>query len=95
MTDNGNIPTKQSDSDSRLPVRPGTIVWGGILLLVAAIAAAATVVDASIYTPRFILWAIVGFGGLLILAGAIGAVARISSGKAADDAAPHYEGHTD
>jgi hypothetical protein len=74
-----STPTPTKPSDSRLPARAGTIVWGGILLLAAAIAATASLVDAVIYTPEFVLWTIIGFGGLLVLAGLIGAVARVST----------------
>jgi hypothetical protein len=63
----------------RTPVRVGTIVWGGILLLVAAITATAIFIDATIYTPTFILWSIVGFGALLVFGGIVGAVVRAST----------------
>jgi hypothetical protein len=82
MTYTTPTPTTQSpttQSPARLPVRTGTIVWGGILLLAAAIAATATLVNPVIYTPHFILWTIIGFGALLVLAGIIGAIARVST----------------
>jgi O-antigen ligase len=73
--------TPVKTTDSRLPARTGTIVWGGILLLIAAVSAAATFVDTSIYTPTFILWTIVGFGGLLVVAGVVGAIARVTTAR--------------
>ena len=83
---NNSSPSEQTGS--RLPARSGTVVWGGILLLVAAIAATATFVDASVYSPRFILWAIVGFGGLLVVAGVVGAIARITTSRVPTTTAP-------
>lgn len=77
--------SQPAQSAARLPVRTSTIVWGGILLLVAAIAAATVLVDAPVYTPRVILWTIVGFGGLLVLAGVIGAVARVTTSRNSSD----------
>jgi hypothetical protein len=91
MTYTTPTPTTQSptaQSTERLPVRTGTIVWGGILLLAAAIAATASLVDPVIYTPHFILWTIIGFGALLVLAGIIGAIARVSTQAQPEAPAP-------
>lgn len=60
----------------RRRVRVGTIVWGGVLLVIAALARIATLIDPSAYTPTFIIWSIVGFGGLLVIAGLVGAVVK-------------------
>jgi hypothetical protein len=77
-----------SSTGERLLARPSTIVWGGILLLIAAIAAAAVLVDAPVWTPRTFLWAIVGFGGLLVVAGVVGAVARMTTSRETPTTAP-------
>ena len=63
----------------RLPVRVGTIVWGGILLLIAALARAVSMIDPDSYTVEFVVWSVIGFGGLLIIGGIVGAIVRLST----------------
>ncbi len=71
-----------STEKTRRPVRTGTIVWGSILLLVAALAYGTTLIDPSAYSPAFVAWSIVGFGGLLVITGLVGALLRAANGRA-------------
>lgn len=63
-------------------VRIGTIVWGGILLLIAALTFASVFVDSALYGPSLWIWGVIGIGTLLVLAGIIGAIIRGSTGRA-------------
>ena len=85
-------------SDVRPIIRIGTIVWGGILLLVSVVAATITFVDPATLSASFYLWSVVVFGALLVLAGLIGAIVRASmSRRTTDDRQTTYveTGHTD
>jgi hypothetical protein len=60
------------------PLRPrvGTIVWGALLLLVAAITIGASQLDLGEATPEAIVWGVVAVGGLLVLGGIATAIVR-------------------
>jgi hypothetical protein len=60
----------------RTPVRVGTIVWGAVLLALAALSITITLFDPIEYSATFVLWVVVGFGSLLVLGGIAGAIAR-------------------
>jgi hypothetical protein len=60
----------------RTPVRVGTIVWGAVLLALAALSIAITLFDPIEYSATFVLWVVVGFGSLLVVGGIAGAIAR-------------------
>ena len=64
------------------PVRVGTIVWGGILALVAGLTFASVFLDAPQYTPSLWIWGVIGVGTLLVLAGIVGAIIRGATGRA-------------
>ena len=68
------------------PLKPriGTIVWGCILLVVAAIAIAASQVDFGDLTPTVIVWSVIGFGGILVVAGIVTAIVRAAT-RTTDD----------
>ena len=68
-------PTVPAETEPLKP-RVGTIVWGSILLVVAAITVFASQVDFGEATPAAIVWSIVAFGGVLVLAGIVTAVVR-------------------
>ena len=79
-----------SDTDSvqtPTPLKPrvGTIVWGSILLVVAAITIFASQLDLGRATPEAIVWSIVAFGGVLVLAGIVIAVVRAARGRRTDN----------
>jgi hypothetical protein len=61
------------------PARAGTIVWGCVLFLIAALAAVPAVLGEAVLTPVAILWIVVGFGTLLVVGGIIGAIIRAST----------------
>jgi hypothetical protein len=61
------------------PARAGTIVWGCVLFLIAALAAVPAVLGEAVLTPVAILWIVVGFGTLLVVGGIIGAIVRAST----------------
>ena len=65
----------------RTPVRVGTIVWGTILLALAALSITITLFDPIEYSATFVLWVVVGFGSLLVLGGIAGAIARSSRSR--------------
>jgi hypothetical protein len=60
----------------RTPVRVGTIVWGAVLLALAALSITITLFDPIEYSTTFVLWVVVGFGSLLVVGGIAGAIAR-------------------
>jgi hypothetical protein len=72
---------------TRTPVRVGTIVWGTVLLALAALSATITLVDPIDYSPLFFMWVVVGFGALLVIGGIAGAIAKAAGKRRADDAA--------
>jgi len=70
-----------SDTTETTPVEPlkprvGTILWGGILLVVAAVTLFASQIDLGETTPEALVWSVVVFGGVLVLAGIVTAVVR-------------------
>jgi hypothetical protein len=69
----------------RTPVRVGTIVWGTLLLALAALSATFTLVDPLDYSPLFFIWVVVGFGALLLIGGIAGAIARAARKSRVDD----------
>jgi len=60
------------------PLKPrvGTIVWGSILLVVAAVTIVASRVDVGQATPEAVVWSVVAFGAVLVLAGIATAIVR-------------------
>ncbi|WP_411699359.1 hypothetical protein [Conyzicola sp.] len=70
--------THTTTSTDPAPLKPriGTIVWGSILLIVAAIAIFASQVDFGDATPAAIVWSVVGFGAVLVVAGIVTAIVR-------------------
>lgn len=58
--------------------RFGTIVWGIILLVIAAIAFTSSRLGLSFATPTGIVWTVVGIGALVIVAGIIGAATQLA-----------------
>ena len=84
----------ETDPNEPRPIRPSTVLWGVILLVVAALAALSTYLRPVDYSPAFWLWTIIVVGGLLVLAGIAGAIARSSrkarSIAAAQDKAARY-----
>lgn len=57
--------------------RTGTVVWGLIIMGVAALAFAATQWDLSVYHPAVITaWTVVGIGVLAIVGGLLAAIFR-------------------
>ena len=75
------VPAPGADrvADPRLRPRASTIVWGAILLIVAAVALVASRIDTSVFTPAFVIWTVVGVGALLVLGGIVGAIARATT----------------
>jgi predicted phage tail protein len=70
-----------SDSTETTTVEPlkprvGTIVWGAVLLVVAAVTLFASQVDVGAVTPEAVVWSVVAFGAVLVLAGIATAVVR-------------------
>jgi hypothetical protein len=68
--------TPSTATPERLPARGGTIVWGGILVVIAALGATASFLQPADFTPEFYVWTVVIIGGVLVLAGIIGAIVR-------------------
>jgi hypothetical protein len=58
------------------PVRVGTIVWGAILLVVAAFGFLSATLGIGASSPAELLWTIVGFGAVLVVAAVIIAIVR-------------------
>lgn len=57
--------------------RTGTVVWGFIIMGIAALVFATTQWDLSVYHPAVIAaWTVVGFGALAIVGGLIAAIFR-------------------
>ncbi|MCU1406054.1 MAG: hypothetical protein JWQ43_2357 [Glaciihabitans sp.] len=74
--------TVATEDTSTRAVRPGTIVWGVVLLVIATLAALTTFLRPVDYTPTFYIWAVLAVGGLLVLAGIVGAIARAATRSA-------------
>jgi hypothetical protein len=81
MTD---TPTTEPTTLAPLKPRIGTIVWGSILLVVAAITIFASQVDFGDATPAAIVWSVVAFGAVLVVAGIITAIVRAARKSTAD-----------
>jgi hypothetical protein len=59
------------------PVRVGTVVWGFILLGLAAMFFVFAQIDLTRFNPAIILtWIILGIGALAVVGGIVGAVVR-------------------
>ena len=71
--------------DELKPLTPriGTIVWGSILLVVAAVAIAASQLDFGDVTPAVVVWSVVGFGAVLVVAGIATAIVRAARNRGA------------
>jgi len=63
------------------PLKPriGTIVWGGILLVVGFLAIFASQVDFAETTPAVVVWTVIGFGAVLVLAAIVTAIVRAAT----------------
>ena len=72
-------PAPASATAERLRPRATTIVWGAILLVVAAVALVASRIEPDLFTPAFAIWTVVGLGALLVVGGIVGAIARAVS----------------
>jgi hypothetical protein len=75
-----------NETTGRRPVRIGAIIWGCILLLIATLAVISTYVAPAAYTPAFVIWSVIGFGGLLVIAGLVGVIVRVFTRGAATPA---------
>ena len=72
--DAATTPSQYADNRG---ARTGTVVWGFIILGVAALAFTATQWDLSEYHPGIITaWVAVGIGGLAIVGGLVAAIFR-------------------
>lgn len=58
------------------PIRYGTVIWGVLLLIGAALVVANSVLGPDGYDGTDVVWLVVGVGALLVVAAIIGAVAR-------------------
>ena len=59
------------------PVRVGTIVWGFILVGIAALFFACAQLDLAGFNPAIVAtWAVLGVGALAVIGGVIGALVR-------------------
>ena len=76
-----------SDVRKNQPVAVPSVVWGVIVLVIAAGAFVFATLDIGEFTVAGIVWAVIGLGALLIVAAIIGAVVRAAApAKAADTA---------
>lgn len=64
---------------SRRRVRASTIVWGAILLVLAAAAFLINTIGLAGLGPNFLLWSVVGIGILFVAIGIIGAIVRAAT----------------
>jgi hypothetical protein len=63
--------------------RAGTIVWGAVLLVFAAIAFSVAVFDLREFQAAAVAWVVTGLGGVLVLATIVALIARaVSNGPA-------------
>ena len=72
-------PTTETTTLAPLKPRIGTIVWGGILLIVGFLAIFASQVDFEDVTPTVIVWTVIGFGAVLVVAGIVTAIVRAAT----------------
>jgi len=70
-----------TDTTTQAPLKPriGTIVWGGILLVVGFLAIFASQVDFADATPAVVVWTVIGFGAVLVLAAIVTAIVRAAT----------------
>lgn len=68
--------TTNADTTPHLAARPTTIVWGSLLLVVAAIAIFGTTGGFDFTGPSTVLWLVVGGGGILIVGALVGGIAN-------------------
>jgi hypothetical protein len=62
---------------SARPVRVGTVVWGFMLLGLAAMFIVFAQIDLSRFNPAIVLtWVILGIGALAVVGGVVGALMR-------------------
>jgi type VI protein secretion system component VasF len=73
------VPVPKMPAAQRRPVRVGTIVWGGILLIIAGLTLAATFLNLTQNGPSLWVWGAIGVGVLLVLAGIVGAIVRVAT----------------
>ena len=70
-------------------VRVGTVVWGAILLVLAAVAFSVAVFDLREFQAAAVIWVTTGLGGVFVLAAIIALIARaVSSGTAEPEPEP-------
>jgi hypothetical protein len=66
-----------NNNDAGLPVRVGTIVWGFIIVGIAALFFAWAQFDLAGFNPAIVAtWAILGLGTLAVIGGVVGALFR-------------------
>jgi hypothetical protein len=68
--------TQGRPSETASGPRVGTIVWGAILLVIAAASIVASNLGLGELTPARALWTVVGLGGVLIIAAIVAVVVR-------------------
>lgn len=62
--------------------RAGTVIWGAVLLAVAAITFSASVVNLGEFRSEWIIWILVGLGAILVIAALVSLLVRaISTGS--------------
>jgi hypothetical protein len=66
-----------NDNAAKSPVRVGTIVWGFILVAVAAFFFAGAQFDLAGFNPAVVAtWSVLGVGALAVIGGVVGALFR-------------------
>lgn len=66
-----------NNNDAGSPVRVGTIVWGFIIVGIAALFFAWAQFDLAGFNPAIVAtWAILGLGALAVVGGVVGALFR-------------------
>lgn len=80
FTETAAYPAASEPTRERPPLSVGTIVWGGILLLIAAVTVTLAVIDPDEVTPITVIWSFVAVGGVLVVAGIVGAIVRAFAG---------------
>lgn len=84
----GAAPAATADPRGPRPARAGTIVWGCILFLIAALAAVPAVLGDAVLSPTTFLWIVVGFGTLLVVGGIVGAIVSAATRRSRADRTP-------
>ncbi|HEV7951392.1 MAG TPA: hypothetical protein VGP24_16645 [Glaciihabitans sp.] len=80
FTETAAYPSAAEPTRGRPPLSVGTIVWGGILLLIAAITVTFALISPDDVSPITIIWSFVAIGGVLVVAGIVGAIVRSFAG---------------